>query len=562
LSGTNSYTGATTIDGGTLNVNGSIVSSNRVSVNNGGTLSGDGSVSNVTVRSGGLLAPGNSIGTLDVKGNLTIKNHGGYLVEVAPKQADRTRVSGTAALDGTLYATLTSGAYKARQYKILTAKGGRTGKFDDIVVLGFDSGFKTSLSYTSTAVFLELEAKLGRGGETRGGNQSAVANTINAYFNNGGALPAPFLGLFALKGGALANGISQVSGEGAASIPTAGFQPMNSFLTAMINPFGGGPSGNVAATGTARGFAAAHALSPEAAAAYAAVTPGGTSLAPGQRWSLWGASYGGSSSIDGNVNGSGAHDVRIGNFGLATGADYRVSPDAVLGLAVAGGRANWNLSQGLGGGHSDAFQLGGYGSYSFGSAYISAAVAFALLDTHTERTVSTGGGGKYEADFNAQNLGGRIEIGNRFNTTVAALIPYVAIQAQNLWLPAYGETTVSGAPAFALTYGERSVQALRTELGTWVEKTFPINGGVMALRGRIAWAHDEISDPSVTARFQSLGGASFTVSGAPQPSDSALLTAATEVRLANNLALGLKLDGEFASNATTYAATAELRKSW
>lgn len=64
----NSYTGATTVNGGTLLVNGTITGKGAVAVNSGGTLSGSGSLSGaVAVNSGGMLSPGNSgVGTLTV----------------------------------------------------------------------------------------------------------------------------------------------------------------------------------------------------------------------------------------------------------------------------------------------------------------------------------------------------------------------------------------------------------------------------------------------------------------------------------------------------------------
>jgi hypothetical protein len=44
-------------------------------------------------------------------------------------------------------------------------------------------------------------------------NQCNVANAINAFFNNGGALPPNFLALFNLTGGNLANALTLLSGE-------------------------------------------------------------------------------------------------------------------------------------------------------------------------------------------------------------------------------------------------------------------------------------------------------------------------------------------------------------
>ena len=59
---TNTYTGATTVNAGTLLVNGTSASVSHT-VANTGTLGGNGSVGSVTVNTGGTLSPGSSIGT-------------------------------------------------------------------------------------------------------------------------------------------------------------------------------------------------------------------------------------------------------------------------------------------------------------------------------------------------------------------------------------------------------------------------------------------------------------------------------------------------------------------
>ncbi|WP_163434508.1 hypothetical protein, partial [Escherichia coli] len=82
------YTGPTTVSGGTLSVNGSIASSSLLSVN-GGTIGGTGTLPTTQIT-GGTLAPGNSIGTITVQGNLALSTASTYLVEVALANADRT----------------------------------------------------------------------------------------------------------------------------------------------------------------------------------------------------------------------------------------------------------------------------------------------------------------------------------------------------------------------------------------------------------------------------------------------------------------------------------------
>ncbi|RYF40193.1 MAG: transporter, partial [Comamonadaceae bacterium] len=131
LTGANTYSGATTVNAGTLSVNGSIASSN-VTVNTGAILGGTGTVGNTTITSGGVLAPGNSIGTLNVAGNLTFNTGSIYRVEAdAAGNADRINASGTATINGgTVDVQAQAGTYfPFTNYTILSAAGGRTGNF-------------------------------------------------------------------------------------------------------------------------------------------------------------------------------------------------------------------------------------------------------------------------------------------------------------------------------------------------------------------------------------------------------------------------------------------------
>jgi autotransporter-associated beta strand protein len=107
LSGANTYTGATTVNGGTLLVStgGSIAQSSlttvttgttltangtvgAVAVNLGGTLNGAGTVGTTTVA--GTLTPGNSPGVLNVNGNLTMASGGNMVWELFANSATQT----------------------------------------------------------------------------------------------------------------------------------------------------------------------------------------------------------------------------------------------------------------------------------------------------------------------------------------------------------------------------------------------------------------------------------------------------------------------------------------
>ena len=70
LSGSNTYTGRTTVNQGELFVNGSLVS--PVTVNSGGTLGGMGNLGSGTVSAGGQIAPGSPLGTMHFSGGLVL----------------------------------------------------------------------------------------------------------------------------------------------------------------------------------------------------------------------------------------------------------------------------------------------------------------------------------------------------------------------------------------------------------------------------------------------------------------------------------------------------------
>jgi outer membrane autotransporter protein len=409
-------------------------------------------------------------------------------------------------------------------------------------------------------------------------NELNVGHAIDNFFNNGGALPPAFLSLYNLTGNNLTTALDQLSGEPATGAQKVGFQLTNQFLDLMLDPFVDGRCGigrtdypplgsprdyDCETRPSALGFAPERETVPsQIALAYASVLKEPRAPLPPvyePRWTTWAGAYGGSNRTTGDLAIIGSHDLSASTVGGAAGLDYHYTPDTVLGFALAGGGTKWDLSQGLGGGKSDAFQAGVYGATKYGPAYLAAAFAFANHWMSMDRNAVFD---HLSANFNAQSYGGRFEGGYRFATIYGGITPYAAIQAQSFHTPGFTETDVI-ANGFGLAFGSRDATDTRSELGTRFDRVLAVySNAVLALRGRVAWAHDWVSDATLLPVFQSLPGASFIVNGATLPKNSALTSAGGELRLANGVTLLAKFDGEFASHSSTYGGTGTFRYRW
>ena len=215
------------------------------------------------------------------------------------------------------------------------------------------------------------------------------------------------------------------------------------------------------------------------------------------------------------------------------------------------------------------FQSAVYSITRVDAAYVSAALAYGWYHVSTDRVLTVAGIDHLTADFAANNVGGRIEGGYRFaipgvfDLSGFGVTPYAAFQMQAFRTPSYSEIAASGSSTFALDYNAHTTTMTRTELGAWFDRPIALNDGAMlSLRTRTAWAHDDWSDPRMTALFQSLPGSSFTVIGATPSHDSLLASAVAEISFRNGISLAGKFDSELAQHSQTYVGTARVRYSW
>lgn len=130
-------------------------------INPGGELVGIGEVDAIVVTGAGQIDPGNSIGTINVVGDVTFSSATTYDVELSPVGSDQVLAGGTVTLNGgTLILSGEDGVDLAPGealpgYVILSGAGGLTGTFATVTDnLRF---YHASLDYTATDLVVELD---------------------------------------------------------------------------------------------------------------------------------------------------------------------------------------------------------------------------------------------------------------------------------------------------------------------------------------------------------------------------------------------------------------------
>ena len=152
LSGSNAYAGPTTVQNGTLLINGVHTGGGLITVAAGASLGGNGTVGNVDIAAGGILSPGTSAGHLTVN-NLTLNPASILNIELgAPTLAqgpgsDFVTASDTIMLAGTLNIAALSGfgiPVAGDSWLIMSAAGGVA---DNGIVIGSAPVLGSGLSF-------------------------------------------------------------------------------------------------------------------------------------------------------------------------------------------------------------------------------------------------------------------------------------------------------------------------------------------------------------------------------------------------------------------------------
>ena len=544
LSGANTFTGLTTVNAGTLIVNGSIAGA--VTVNSGGQLDGTGRIGALVIN-GGIIAPGNSIGTLNVNGNF-VQNGGTYQVEVnTAGQNDRINVAGNATLNGgTVQVLAQSGSYaRNTTYTILNATSGVSGAYSGVTS---NFAFLTpSLSYDANNVYLQLfqsASAFAAGAQTA--NQYAVGTVLDQVNATAtGDLNTVLNALSALSTQQGPAALNAISGQPYADFGTTNIQGaalfMNTVGQQMALARGGVGSGQRQALAQACEIEACDGVSP---------------------WSVWGSAIGGLGSVAGNGNSS----TLTYNFGgAAAGIDYRIDPRFLIGLSAGYAAGNQWVDSFMGRGWTDTVSVIGYGSFTSAGFYADALAGYAYSGNQMQRQIQFPGLQRTaNGSTGANQFLGQIETGYRiglYAPAAASVTPFARLQGSTVTQNAFSEW---GASSLSLNVAQQTTNSLRTVFGADLAGTVPLGSErSLALDLRLGWLH-EYADTGrpMTAAFAGAPSNAFTVYGATPQRDAAVIGFSAGTTIAEATQLYLRYDGEVSTGSGNHTLNLGLRISW
>lgn len=532
LSGLNTYSGVTSVNAGTLVVDGSIASSTLTVINAGARLMGIGTLGNTMLASGSIFAPGNSVGTLNVSGNLGVSAGSIYDVEISPSDSDRVAVTGTATLNGGIVRVNSAAAASQfsngpSNFTILTATGGVIGTFDtlDTSALTFFDG---TLDYSNiNAVQLLLTRNdLDLAGVAVTANQSGTAQGIQSLGSNNPIYAA----ILTMSPDEALAAYDQLSGEPHASVERALGSSGLASLGLMSNRLGQSPGGDRVLSMVDTGEGPVDKSTP-------------TNV-------LWGDFYGNFGKLAGA---SGAADMQSSAGGIVLGADGLLG-DWRLGALLSAGRTNVSVHDRASTTDADDFGVGLYGGTSFGQANFKFALSHIYHDVRSSRTVTVPGlASVLEAVYRATTTQGYGELGYSLDLGPAQIEPYAQLGVVHQSRDGFTET----GGLVALSSAATQSTSAYASLGIRGSMQFALEGKAsVKVSGGVAYRHDFGGATQTVNNF--VGGAAFTVSGAEPTTDALLLETAVSYEFNQDMSVSLSYSGAFGNAGANHTVQAGL----
>jgi outer membrane autotransporter protein len=531
LGGTNTYSGGTIINKGTL------------LVNNAQALG----LGNVVVNGGVLGADPQPI---IVKGNYT-QNAGGTLqLQVAgahPGQYDTLSVGGNATLGGTLQ--LISLGFQPKsgdQLALVTTGGLVSGSFAQFVDPFAGPGFSfAGLVYEPNSVLLEFFNYAAFALTT---NQLASANLLDAvHLDPSAANLISFINNQPFAN--LPGDFEKISPDGLTafyeiSFSNANIQRLN--LEGRLDDIRNGSNGfnsNMKVNGAT--VSTENAIGADGKTSKGVVEPI-LKPAPENRWGVWVTGFGDFVNVNGDGNSNG-YDFTTG--GVSLGVDYRITDQLAVGV-MGEYSHTWTSLNPSGQMNVDSGRGGLYATWFNHGIYLNGAIYGGYNSYDSSRS---GLGGQANGATEGAELSTFLSGGYDFHFGHLTVGPIAALQYTYVNVDGFSENG-SLAPMAIQT---DSADSLRTDVGFRLFYQWQIGKVMIEPSLKAAWEHEYLySALPITAGFAGISGPSATFYGPSEGHDSAIVSAGVSVQLTPAISVYVNYDGQlgrgnYDSNAVT-----------
>jgi autotransporter-associated beta strand protein len=561
LGGNANIATAFTVSTGTLSVNGDLQALS-LTVADGATLRGTGTIHTPT-RVAGRLAAGNSPGTLhftapvtllptavtqfDIDGTGTGTGAGNYSRVLVRGAGNTYTAAGTLVplLRGiTGSATNTYTPPLGQVFQVVTAEGGVRGGYAGLIQpAGLAAGTRIDALYGATTIAMVVTPRaygaLAAAGLAESANQSAVGDALDATRPAAGVpmtstQAAMYAPLYELQGAAIGptlDTLSPVIDADAPMIWRGGWYLLSGAVDAALEARRGGqPDPNQ----------------------QIAVGPQGSTI--------WVNALGQFDSV-GSANGVPGYSGSSG--GVAAGIDMPVLPNVTAGAALAFVSPQFSSTNG-----QDFWGQGleatVYASLRQGIWFVDAQAGALFFQDNTTRSLP-----QYGAQASGQTGGagggGSVRAGAQVQAEAWQIEPSASLRGMGLSRRGFAETQAGAADLSLDSEGLTSVQSV---LALQAERRFPLgetpfgNGLVLVPTARAGWAH-EFADTRGTASASFTGLASaFGMRSAPVGRDAALVGVGATLLTTGSVSFNLAYSGAFAENSNAQTVTGTVSVKW
>lgn len=506
-----SFTGFTSVAGGDLYVNGAL--GGPVSVT-GGLIGGSGSLlGKVVVDTGGTIAPGDSIGTLNV-GNITFETGSIYQVEVDGNgSSDLIKASGSATIHGGTVDVVAAPDYAYNTPYTIVSAATSAGSFDDVVYAGGSIFVSPTLTYGPGEVYLTLEQALSFADVALTPNQKAAAA--------------------AAEGLGTGNPIyDEIVVLGSDTEAQQAFDAISGEIYA---------SANSALIDDSR-------ILRDAALERTRLSANGSST---QGLGVWGQGFGafGTIASDGNAA---ALSHQAG--GVFVGADGLAMGDFNLGVLAGYSKAAFSAPARASSGSATSYHLAAYGDTRFDNVSLRFGGAYSWHDIAISRTPAFGGfTDNLSSSYGAATSQVFGEFAYQMEFADINLEPF----ANLAWIGHNSDAFAETGGSAALSGTATSSSTTFATAGLRGAREFAIGDMSASLSGMVGWQHAF----GATTQNQNLsfdGGTAFTIGGVPVAQDALVVEAGLDIAINPAADLNLDYSGQVGAGVFDHAISAGL----